>query len=86
VVRFSRTVARIDDFIGPRNPDAALEVVSAIIDAAISLLDYPELGRTGATGRTRELVLPRYPYTICYRSTRNIVRIVRVIHQSQKHP
>ena len=72
--------------IAADDPATALKVESCIFAAAENLEDFPMLGHAGQRAGTRELVLPKYPYTIVYRLTANKVRIVAVTHQSRKHP
>lgn len=62
------------------------KVVAEIRRKAAQLEGFPYLGRTGQVRRTRELVIPKYPFALVYRIIGNRVRIGRVLHQHQKYP
>jgi toxin ParE1/3/4 len=78
-------VADIQDYLVSKNPVAAGLVLDAIRNAAMGLRDFPLIGHPGRRASTRELVLPKYPYTVIYRVTASKVIIVAVLHQRQKH-
>lgn len=44
----------------------------------------PATFRKGKHG-VRQYVMRRFPYTIIYRETGNIIRIVRIMHQARKY-
>ena len=68
------------------SPTAAREVAARIRKAASSLADHPLMGREGKVIDTRELLVPRTPYTLAYRVRGQVVEIVGVIHQSRQWP
>ena len=68
------------------NPAAAIKVIQSVLSASEELIDFPMLGHTGQRTGTRELVLPKYPYTIIYHLTLKKIHIVAVAHQSQQYP
>ena len=72
--------------IAADNPAAATKVIQSVLSASEELIDFPMLGHTGQRTGTRELVLPKYPYTIIYHLTLKKIHIVAVVHQSQQHP
>lgn len=76
----------LEAYLARYNPAAAEAAVTAILDAALSLSAYPELGRPAVLSKTRELIVARLPYTIVYRVLAKKVQILRIIHQSQKFP
>lgn len=82
--RAARDVIKLEAHLARYNPTAAEAAVTAILDATLSLSDYPGLGRPGTLSKTRELMVPRLPYTIVYRLLAKKVQILRVIHQSQE--
>jgi toxin ParE1/3/4 len=84
--RFIANMEAIRDYIALDNPAAANQVLQTVLSSAEELIDFPLLGHAGQRAGTRELVLPKYPYTLVYRLTADKVRIVAVIHQSRKHP
>jgi addiction module RelE/StbE family toxin len=83
--RFFRNLAAHEAYIALDNPVAAKKISGLIYKAAKDLEEFPLLGRAGEIAGTRELVLPKYPYTIIYRLTADKVRIIAVLHQLQVH-
>lgn len=73
-------------YIARDNPTAAREVMARVRKAAQSLGSNPLKGRAGRVVDTRELVVPRTPYTIAYRVVEQSVEIVAVLHQSRQWP
>lgn len=56
-------------------------------DQATGLIwDSPEMGRKLEGSPYRQLVVGRYPFVILYRLTSDAIRIVRILHQSQRRP
>jgi toxin ParE1/3/4 len=84
-IRSSVNVAEIREYIASKNPTASESVLAEIRISANGLREFPMLGHTGRRSGTRELVLPKYPFTIIYRLTSTKVIIVAVIHQARKH-
>lgn len=82
--RAALNVEGIRDYIERDNAKAAQNVLSEIRKSARHLLEFPFTGHEGKRAGTRELVLPKYPYTILYRLTAGKVRIVAVLHQALK--
>ncbi|MCP4320222.1 MAG: type II toxin-antitoxin system RelE/ParE family toxin [Hyphomicrobiales bacterium] len=76
----------IEAYIADDNPTAAKQVVLAIIDYTEKQLTMPHIGRPGRVAGTRELVMPKLPYTIAYRITDDRIDILRVMHQSRLWP
>lgn len=56
----------------------------AIVRAAVRLAALPATFRNGKHGE-RQYVMRRFPYTIIYRETGNVIRVVRVLHQARKY-
>lgn len=73
---------RIFAWIARDNPAAAHRVVSRI-EAKVSRLAFPEIGRPGRVEGTRELVVP--PYVIVYRIdwAGDGILVVGVFHGAQ---
>ena len=65
---------------------AAVAVDERIEAAARRLLEFPESGRPGRVGDTRELIVTRTAYIITYRIAGDMVRILRVLHGAQAWP
>jgi toxin ParE1/3/4 len=85
-VRSIANLEAIQLHIAADNPVAASQVIESVASAADKLMDFPMLGHVGRRLGTRELVLPKYPYTIVYRLTVKKVIIAAVIHQSRRNP
>jgi len=84
--RSRRNIESIRDYIAADNPAAAQSVLDEIRRAAESLRNFPMLGHVGKRAGIRELVMPKYPYTLIYRLTPKKIGIVAVMRQSRKHP
>jgi addiction module RelE/StbE family toxin len=77
----------IQRYIAEDNPEAALRVAVRIGKKAKILADHPHIGRVGEVPGTREWVVSGLPYTLVYRvKERNLVEVLRVVHQSQAWP
>lgn len=74
------------DYIAADNPQAAAETVREIEVACNRLDRFPNLGRPGAVPGTREIVLPRLPYLVVYRTTPGRPTILRVLHGKMRWP
>ena len=71
-------------FYRSRSPLAALSF-SREIDTAISRISDSPLRYPESEHGTREFILPwRFPYTVVYRISENLIVIVAVAHQSKK--
>ena len=73
-------------YIAEHNPQAALDMATAIRVATDRLANYPRMARPGRVPDTRELVVPRTPYNVIYEIEGDIVRIIRVLHAAQRWP
>ena len=74
----------IKQYICCDNFYAAQEVVKCILECVENLKDNPSIGRAGRVLRTRELVIPKYPYIVPYQVRENNIYILRVLHTSRK--
>ena len=80
-----RDVDAIADYISRDNPVAADRVSDRIFEAAADLGVYPRQYRSGREPGTREMVvLPNY--LMVYRIDLDSIRILRVLHASQRYP
>ncbi len=76
----------IERYIADDNPKAALRVAIGIVKKAEVLTDHPRIGRIGELSDTREWVVSGLPYTLVYRVKKDLVEVLRVVHQSQVWP
>ncbi len=76
----------IFDYIEADSPQAAIAVDDRIREQIENSKRFPESGRPGRIEGTRELVISRTPYIAAYRIAGNTVRILRVLHGSQRWP
>jgi len=74
----------IKKYICCDNFSAAKEVVKHILECVENLKENPSIGRAGRVLRTRELIIPKYPYIVPYLVRDNSVYILRVLHTSRK--
>ena len=72
--------------IAQDNPTAARQTVDRIRDAVTHLTTHPAMGRVGRITATRELVIAGTPYIVAYRVRKGSVRILAVMHSSQRWP
>jgi toxin ParE1/3/4 len=64
--RATQDLIGIADYIGARNPAAALRVRAAILESAQNLVLFPEMGRRQNVEGVRKLVTRRYRYLVYY--------------------
>jgi toxin ParE1/3/4 len=84
--RAGRDLLAIREYYADYSQITADRVLTEIRRTALQLETYPSIGRPGQVPGTRELVLPKYPFTLVYRIVGSRVRIGRVLHQHQKYP
>jgi addiction module RelE/StbE family toxin len=76
----------ISAYIARDNPTAAGQTVDTIRDAVAHLAVHPAMGRVGRINGTRELVIAGTAYIVAYRVRKGSVRILAVLHSSQRWP
>jgi toxin ParE1/3/4 len=76
----------ISDYLFEENPTAAQQFVRRIYSSALTLSRFPNRGRTGRKDGTRELVVPDLPYLLVYKVEDETVRILTILHGSQRWP
>jgi toxin ParE1/3/4 len=77
---------RIVDRIEQENPAAAQRVAEIIYERCGALAEFPNRGRMGRIGGTRELVFAPLPYIVVYRVRGEAVEIARIYHSAQDWP
>lgn len=61
--------------------DAAMKIISTILQSFKQLEVFPGSGRPSAMPDVRELVLDRYPFIAPYRFSQGTIQVLRVLHQ-----
>lgn len=74
------------EYIAENNPAAASRTVSRIQEASQVFKTHPEMGRSGRSSGTRELVIAGTPYIVVYLIQGDEIQIVAVIHGAMKWP
>jgi toxin ParE1/3/4 len=74
-------LASIRAYFGQFNPQAAARLASRLVDAADSLAEHAERGRSLAD---RHELLAVWPYLISYRILGDAVQIIRLRHGSRQ--
>jgi addiction module RelE/StbE family toxin len=84
--RATQDLTEIADYIRARNPNAALRVRTAILQALESVVLFPQLGRRQTIEGVRKLVTRRYPYLIYYAIDESAEQVVvlTIQHASRK--
>jgi len=74
-------------FVGERDLQAALTLVSTVIDRIDLLRNHPRMGRPGRVKGTRELIISGTRYIVAYRVVScGDVEVLRVVHSSRRWP
>jgi plasmid stabilization system protein ParE len=79
---------RIDNYLTERNPDAAVRVLSSIIDAIERGCLFPDaaphVDQPGSVPGTRKLVETPFHYFIYYRIVDHTLLVLRIFHGAQQ--
>jgi plasmid stabilization system protein ParE len=84
--RAAQDIADIADYILERNPQAALRVRGAILEALQNLALFPKAGREQTMSNVRKLVTRPYAYLVYYTldETADEVVVLTVRHPSRE--
>jgi toxin ParE1/3/4 len=74
------------EYIAIHNPSAAKRVAARIRKSVDRLATHPKFGKAGSVDGTRELVSPKFPYTIVYEEDQGDCMVLRVLHQAMQWP
>ena len=90
-VRWTIPALRDLEIIGDRiehdnSAAVAMRVVTAILDHADNLAEFPHIGRSGRIPDTRELVVVDTPFIVPYRVRDAEVEILAVFHGARQWP
>ena len=90
IVRFTRralsNLSDLHEWIRQDRPGTADLVRSSILNTITHLKQHPDIGRPGRVTGTRELVVPRLPYVIVYRTRANQIDILTILHTARRWP
>ena len=83
--RAGRNRRALINYIAQRDGQAALRLLREVRRQSQSLLEFPERGRIGRQGSTRELVVVGTPYVLVYRVRPRAQRIeiLAMLHERQ---
>lgn len=74
-------------FIARDDPSTARDTIRRIVALVDErLAAFPDLGRPGRVGGTRELIVPGTPFIVPYRVKSNSIEILRVYHAARRWP
>jgi len=79
-----RNLVSIRNYIAEASEMNASLVAARILDCIELLENHPEIGRPGEILDTRELVVPRTPFVVVYRVRDGGLRLLAVLHGSQR--
>jgi toxin ParE1/3/4 len=82
----ARAFSEAVEWIAEDDPQAAIAVGDAIIEAIDRLTRFPRMGRLGRVPGTRELPVTGTPYVLVYRVEADAVVVLRVLHGAQQWP
>ena len=71
-------------YISGDNPNAAAGTVDRVLLGIEALQRYPDMGRKGRVTGSRELVVA--PFVVAYRSKKNCIEVLGVIHGARRWP
>ena len=74
------------EYIALNNPTAAARVAARIRRSVDRLATHPKFGKVGRVEGTRELVSPKFPYTIVYEEHQGDCMVLRVLYQAMQWP
>jgi len=84
--RSTSDLAEIADYIGERNPEAALKVRDAILGSLGRLAEFPKSGRQQSVEGVRKIVTRRYPYyTIDERAAEVVILSIQHPARDREH-
>ena len=77
---------RIAGYLFEHTPAHAERLVRALYEAPATLVTFPNCGRLGKKGGTRELVMSPLPYIVVYTVRGDAVYVTRILHGAQQWP
>jgi plasmid stabilization system protein ParE len=87
-VRYTRRadsdLHQILDYLGPRSPKGAANVLTRIGDALQKLSEQPSIGHATDVSGVRVLFIGRYPHKIFYRLSGSQLEILHIRHTARR--
>jgi len=74
------------EYVAQDSVTAAESLLERIFSAVEMLQVYPQIGRVGRVKGTRELVIAATPFVVAYRSLRDQIEVLAVLHAARKWP
>ncbi len=74
------------DYVGQRNPSAAIKQGDRIAHQVEALTRNPAMGKHGRQQGTRELVISGTRFIVVYRVRGERIEVLRLLHSSQQWP
>ena len=71
-------------YISADHANAAADTVDRVVSGIEALTRNPYMGRKGRLAGTRELVV--FPFVVAYRSKKNCIEVLGVIHGARRWP
>jgi plasmid stabilization system protein ParE len=76
----------IDWYLNEAGRDVACDAYLEIFSTLEMLRRFPQLGFSGKTAGTREIIVRRFPYRIVWTIEADKICIQTIIHSSRKYP
>lgn len=73
-------------FLAKDDARTARDVARRVCAAIEALPRFPGRGRPGRVAGTRELLVPRLPYAVVYRTVETEIQLVRILHVRRSWP
>lgn len=73
-------------YIATNSPIAANRVAARIVRSVSRLQTHPKFGKPSRVAGTRELIIPKFPYSIVYEENQGDCMVLRVLHQAMQWP
>ena len=76
----------ISDYLKEHHPRYREPTIRKLYGTIRELKQWPERGRPGREGGTREILFPPTPYVAVYRVTGPTIEVMRIYHTAQDRP
>ena len=76
-------LASLHEYLSDRNSSAAENVTASIARSIVRLQEFPLLGKLTDEADVHVVIEPEYLYRIFYRTERDRVYVIRILHHRQ---